>query len=441
MYPWLMTAWLAIHGGGAPPRSAASGLTPVSTAVQSSDRLEIGGLIAMTADALPKEGAAEVRPLAGLAVTARPSRALRLRFEGFAEALAADRGEPVTDAAVRVREAWFEIIGGHVDVRAGYGRLSWGRLDEVQPSDVINPLDTSRFLLEGRSAARLPVSFVRARAFSSERLVVEGLIVPAFRRGSFDELDESTSPFNLVNDVVLPATLAATSRAVEHVEPEASWGNVSGGGRVSATVGRVDVTAGVFRGFDGFGLVTFEPTVGQVVGQGPSTAVVGRLVERYPRFTMLSGDFETVVREWAIRGEAAVFVDKQFLGVRRPGSVGGRALDAGLGFDRRTGEFRVFGSVLVHRQWSNEDPDIDRTDVSLVGSVERQFSRDRYLVRAFAVVNPGDASAFARGLFTWSLRDNVAIEGSAAMFLGTGDDTLSRFTGRDFVLARVRYRW
>ena len=43
----------------------------------------------------------------------------------------------------------------------------WGRLDEVQPSDVINPVDAARFLIDGRAAARLAVPFVRGRFFAS----------------------------------------------------------------------------------------------------------------------------------------------------------------------------------------------------------------------------------------------------------------------------------
>ena len=121
---------------------------------------------------------------------------------------------------------------------------------------------------------------------------------------------------------------------------------------------------------------------------------------------MISGDFETVAGEWAIRGELAAFVEKQFAGVTAPGPVDGGALDGGVGFDRRTGDYRVFGSVLVRREWSARIPALRRTDVSLVGSIDRTFARDRYLARAFAVVNPGDGSGFLRGLLVWTARDN-----------------------------------
>ena len=54
-----------------------------------------------------------------------------------------------------------------------------------------------------------------------------------------------------------------------------------------------------------------------------------------------------------------------------------------------------------------------------------------------AVVNPHDAAGFVRALFTWSAHDNVSVEASAAVFLGDGDDLLSRFQDRDFGFTRL----
>jgi hypothetical protein len=408
--------------------------SPQSPSTSAEKRLEIAGQAAMLADMLPRRDVAEIRPQAGIELSFRPSSVVRLKFDGFAEGLVADRGGRVTDAAVRVREAWIEFASGKGDLRAGFGRVTWGRLDEIQPSDVINPLDTARYLFDGRSAARLPVALVRGRWFVSDDVVVEGVLAPVFRRATFDELDENTSPFNLLNDLVLPAGVVVSPEVVRH-EPETSWSNVSGGGRLSGTIGRVDIAAGVFRGFDSFGVLSFEPDF----PSSPGTTVTGTLVERFPRFTMVSGDFESVTGDWAWRGEAAVFTEKTLQGAAGT-AVKGRAFDAGAGVDRRTGQFRVFASAILHRQWSSEDPSASRTDVSLVGSIERQFGRDRYLARAFAVINPGDASGFVRGLMVWRVRDDVSVEGSVAVFLGDGDDTLARFKTRDFVLARVRWR-
>ena len=418
---------LAVGQAPAPAQQPAS---------SSRSSITVDGQVVILGDTLPRRDAAELRPsvLLDLSGTLR-----RLRFEAelAVEALLAHRDEFVSDAAVRPRDIWAEISAGRVELRGGYGRVIWGRLDEIQPTDVVNPIDAARFLLDGRSEARLPVGFVRARVFAGETLTIEGVLVPWFRRASFDQRDEPTSPFNLVNDAVLPLGVATSSREVRQDEPAASWANVSGGGRVSGTIKKVDVAVAAFRGFDGFGPIRFE-----ITGPGPvAPLVVGELVESHPRFTMIGGDFETVLGKWALRGELATFPERQLAGVSRPGLVSGSSVDAGLGFDRRTGDFRVFGSVIVHQEWSNEDPAVEREDWNLVGSIERPFRRDRWLVRVFGIVNPGDQSSFLRGLVSWKPRDNVSVEASGGAFLGTSDDAIGRFKGRDFLFGRLKYHF
>jgi hypothetical protein len=398
-------------------------------------RPTLRGEVSILADALPRREVTELRSELRVESDLRPWDWLRAHADVSVAALAGDRGGAEAHALGRVNDAWIELAGARGDLRAGYGRIVWGRLDEVQPSDVINPIDAARLILTGRSDARRAVAFVRGRLFAAERLTIEGILSPVFRRGTFDELDERSSPFNLVRDVVLPASAAAPADIVVRNGPVVAWDNMSGGVRTSATVGRVDVAAAIYRGFDGFGIIAFEPAF----AEGPAPAVVGRLMERYPRFTMIAGDVETVSGDWAWRGEAAAFVEKRLPSAMVPGGVDGKAIEAGVGFDRRAGDYRVYASAIVRREWSGEDPSVNRTHLNLVGSIERSFDRDRYRARAFAVINPGDAAAFVRGVFSWSVRDNVAVEGSAAAFLGTSDDALGRFKRRDFLFTRLRY--
>jgi len=393
--------------------------------------VETSGTVSALFDAVPRQDAAELRTRASVEISVRPAAAFQLFVEAEAQGLLADRSGSQTAGALHVREAWIEAAGRRADVRAGVGRIVWGRLDEVQPTDIVNPIDAARFLIDGRSDARLSVAFARGRVFIADDVRIEAILAPIFRRGTFDSLDESTSPFTLTADAVLPPGVTVPDRDVLHVEPATTWGNVSGGGRVEATIGGVDVAGSVYRGFEGLG-----PTTLRLEPFDPATpGLVGRIVQYHPRFTMIGGDFETVVGEWAVRGEAAAFVDRTLATPTQ--LVDGRSFDAGIGVDRRAGDYRFFASTLVHREWASEEPAVERTDVTLVGSIERRFSRDRYLARTFAVVNPADASAFVRGLFAWSLRDNVSLDVSAGLFLGTGDDTLARFNGRDFAFSRL----
>jgi hypothetical protein len=358
-----------------------------------------------------------------------PAESWRIRAGVFVDALLADRrplmtGTTATAAIARPAELYVEFRGASFDVRAGMSRIVWGRLDEFQPTDVVNPVDLSRFMLEGRSEARLPVGVVRGRLFLPASTTVEAIIVPVFRAGRFDQLDEDTSPF-----------LLAPPGVRERHDPGTSWRNVQGGGRVTSTIGRVDWGVSAWRGFEHFPAyvpLTFAPD--------PLALVLPRFAEVFPRFTMVGADFETVRGPWGLRGELAWF-----------DSATPRSFEGGIGADRRAGNYRVALNAVISRA---ED-----TDVTLVGWAERSFARETRSVRLLAVYDPSDDTSFVRGITSWNVRDNVSLEASAGWFppsrevgtrlsaANTGDstavprsgiDVLSLLSRRDFVYTRLR---
>ena len=360
-----------------------------------------------------------------------PSPSLRITLSGFAEGLLSRRPVPdasgrelgttrVTDGLFRVQDANVELTIGKLDVLAGFARVVWGKLDELQPSDVINPLDVSKFFFEGRNEARLPVALVRARVFIRDDVTFEGIYVPAFRRGRFVQLDEPTSPFNLTAGV-----------AVIRDEPAFTFENAQGGIRISSTAARVDWSVSAYRGFEPFGFFTAVP-------------VAPGIHETHPRFTMIAGDFEAVRGEWGIRGEAAAFVDDNFQSADGR-VVEGQSVEAGAGIDRRAGLYTLSFTVLYHHESYDETligadgPERRRNDVSLITSADRTFAREKYRTRMFAVYNPSETSAFVRGILTASLRDNLSLEGSLGWFISSGRDLVGRFSDDDFAYVRLKY--
>ena len=143
-------------------------------------------------------------------------------------------------------DAFVELTIGRLDLLAGFGRVVWGRLDEVQPTDVVNPLDVVAVLLRraqrGAAAGRADAG----SAVPLGRASIEAVYVPVFRRGRFDQLDEPTSPFS---PAACPGERIAVCLAIGCPDAAAGdrrrravgWrGNAQGGARFSATTGRID---------------------------------------------------------------------------------------------------------------------------------------------------------------------------------------------------------
>lgn len=371
------------------------------------------GYVSVFADHLPNREATELRARAFAEQKADAGAHVRLVASGFVEGLVADRSGAVRDVAAEIHELTATLRTKRIDLTAGFGRVVWGRLDELQPTDVVNPLDVSRFFFEGRSEARLAVPLVRAAVYAGEHASVEAVYVPFFRRGRFDRLDEPTSPFTLRPDVPFADR-----------SPARTAGNAQGGVRGSFTSGRVDWSVSAYRGRRAFGIYA---------AADPFT------IERvYPRFTMIGGDFETVSGPWGVRGEVAAFMTDAFQPQTAGPAPTGSSFDAGGGVDRKAGDYRVSGQVLVHRE-SYQDGRGGRTDVSLIVSADRTFARQKYEGRLFGVYNPTSGAAFVRGIARANLRDNVALEGSAGAFTGGGTDNIGRFADSDFAYLRLKY--
>jgi hypothetical protein len=373
---------------------------------------------------------------------------------------------------VRPADLFVDIVTSRFDLRAGAARLVWGRLDEFQPTDVVNPIDLSRFLMEGRSEARLSVGLVRGRLFLPRSTTVEAVLVPHFRRGRFDQLEEESSPFNLARSnfrlkaeatestspteftIAMESTSPTESTsAVPRVrdEPDAGIDSLQGGVRVTSTTARVDWGVSAYRGIRAFPISTLT-TVGADLKVGPSGTPSGPLTfvlrESFPRFTMIGGDFETVRGPWGVRGEIAAFVEDTLQSTRTVQGVPGHSITAGIGVDRRAGDYRVAANALW--SWSGADADdpvgrafvgddeVERTDLSFVLAADRSFARETRTVRVFAVYDPADSTAFARVIGALSLRDDVWLEGSAGVFTGSSLDVIGRLTRRDFIYARLK---
>jgi hypothetical protein len=400
------------------PTAAAAAVIVVALALGPSDAYaqssfqRPSGYASLFASHFPNRDASEVRPRLFVEEKITASNNVRFVFSGFAEALAG-RDEA---AIARVHEATVAAKLGRLDLYAGYGRVVWGRLDELQPTDVVNPLDLSRFFFEGRSEARLPVVVLRPRVYLSDDLFVEGVYVPAFRLARFDQLAESSSPFNII----------PTSIEGERPEgPPVAWRNGQGGARLNATTGRLDWSVSAFRGFEAFEIYEVPPAGVQAT---------------FPRFTMVGADFETVFGQWGVRGEFAAFMRDSFQqpSVSIPALAEGRSLDVGVGVDRKAGDYRFSGTALLHREtYDSRTP--SETHVSLIVSADRSFAGEKYLLRGFTVYNPSEKSIFARAIATAKLHDDVAAEASAGWFAGEGIDTIGRFASSDFVYLRLKY--
>ena len=360
----------------------------------------------------------------------RTSERLMLRGAGWVDGLVADRtGTRRQAATLQPQEITATLTTPALDLTAGIGQVVWGRLDEVQPTDVVNPIDVSRYFLDGRAEARRSVGLVRARSYLPGGVTADLVYVPIFRPGTFDLLQASTSPFSLAPRETCVPGAGCVPVTVHDATPSTRWRHGQGGGRISATARRVDLAVMAWRGFEA--LPTYEAALPGATGV--------TLLGVHRRTTVVGADAETVRGAWGLRAEAAWHLDDTFQAVEGVAAVEGRSVEAGLGVDRRAGDYRVSMSALVIERRARRAvaTAIDTRDLQLVSAIDRSFAGETRRVRVFAVYNPHDDSAFVRGTASWSPRDGAWIEAAAGWLTGHSTDTLSRLADRDFLSLRL----
>lgn len=419
----------------------ALGLLAAAATARAQPTATLTGYTSLMLDAVPDApgpaatpaGAVEWRGRVFLDTRVTFGARLTLRAAAWAEGLAGKRnGTTRREAIAQPHEVSFTWSTQAVELTAGVGQVVWGRLDEFQPTDVVNPIDVTRFFLEGRAEARRAVGLARARVFLPGGATLDAVYVPVFRAATFDMLGEATSPFSLVpREVCL--SLGCLPVATANVRPPVTAASGQGGARLSATTGRVDWALMAWRGFEAVPLyvaaVPFVPRGGR--------AAVDAV---HPRTTVVGGDVETVRGAWGLRGELAWHLEDTLQATDRVAALAARSVEGGVGVDRRAGDYRVSATVLgvARRLRTGAAGLVDRHDLQIVTSVDRSFARETRRLRVFGVYNPGDRSAFLRGVGGVSVRDGWWLEASAGWLTGRGVDTLSRLAERDFVYLRAK---
>jgi hypothetical protein len=390
-------------------------------------RLSLHGKADDIAVAFLEQEIFENRNRAHIELKYSPSGWLSLKASGYGEFLYRSDVEDRAAGNFRMHETYLDLRAPFFDLRIGYSNVVWGVLDEIQPNDVINPIDVSRFFFEGRSKARLPIPNVSTDIYLPADLRLGIVLVPFFEKGVFDQLEEETSPFN----VIAKQPLAGFDRSEEL--PEETLRNMEYGARLSWTIRETDIDLYAYKGREDFPILAisdFTPFPFNL-----------EITDYYPRFTMFGGDMETVVGKWGLRGEAAVFLDDSFQHPVGLEVVTGKSLQIGIGGDRKFGD-NIVNLNLVYQRRSSDNAFLESPEeLSLVAGFDRSFSYDLKNMSLLSVYNPVDKTLFLR----WNGRDNLFrnfwLELSLGIFIGSGNDLVGRFQDADFFFLRGLYHF
>lgn len=352
-------------------------------------------------------------------------------LSGRVDGLLSNREEDANDIAGKIDDAHLNFFFPKAEVTLGYSKVFWGKLDQLAPIDIVNPLDISRLFLEAeRKEAKRAVPLFMVSPYFGEESRLDFILVPFFEEGTYDELNEETSPFNIVH---FPAPL--DQLPVEEELPSRDLENIEYGGRFSSTFREFDWSLYYFRGFCDFPLyrVTyhFNPISNEMTP--------GKIKAEHVKNTMFGYDFEFVEGKWGIRGEGAFFTDQGFQKKETVDYTRGDSFIGGFGVDRSFGDNYLNLSALYGKIFVDDDIEERKEEITLLATIEREFSYETKVVKLFSVYNTRSNSMFLKGTLSINLVENLWVDLSIGIFDGREKDILSKLKDSDFVYIKCKY--
>ena len=266
----------------------------------------------------------------------RPSSTLDLRFEAdhqrrFRLVVAGrvgydgkignpDRGNPWLDLAevyqdkdlfVGLDEAYFEVVFRDVEIRLGKQKISWGRLDDLQPTDNLNPEDLTEFFFRPELERKIGVPGASLTWYAGP-WTTEVVWNPFYTARRFPHREDRWFPplLEIPEEVTTPlGTLPVQAHYPDVDAPPHTFASSDAGLRVERHFGSAEISASVFHGWDktstfgARGTATVVPTGIPESPAAPSADV--RIFPSLHRITVVGADLAVPVWLLALRAEAA----------------------------------------------------------------------------------------------------------------------------------------
>jgi len=194
-----------------------------------------------------------------------------------------------------LKEAYLDYYTKYVDLRLGQQTNSWGKADELNPTDVLNPQDMSN-ITEDKSLRKTGIFQAKADIKLYD-FILTALWKPVFEYMQVPALDSRWAFFSIPNTISLPAP----------VYPENKFTNTEWAFKLARTISSVDFSLSYFDGWDNI----FTPVMS--VNASTRQVTLDKLITH--RTKMFGADFATSIASVGFWGEGAYFLTEDNEGV------------------------------------------------------------------------------------------------------------------------------
>jgi hypothetical protein len=208
-------------------------------------------------------------------------------------------------------EAYVDVYAGAFELRLGRQKVSWGQLDDLQPTDHVNPEDLTEFIFVPELERKIGVPAARLGGYWGP-WTLDLVWSPVYSALRFPDRDDRWFPplLEVPERVVTPlGSVPVRTRYPDVDAPPHTLGSSEAGARVTRFLRGAEMSASVFHGWDKTQTYSLRGTATVIPTGVPTAPVAPRVdlsvVPSIHRITVVGGDMAIPIWLLALRAEAA----------------------------------------------------------------------------------------------------------------------------------------
>lgn len=318
-----------------------------------------------------------------------------------------------------LREAFFDVALGGMDLRIGRQILTWGVGDLLFITDVFPKDWTAFFTGMPLEYLKRGVDGARIR-WNGSRFGLEAVWIPRATEDRLPGADRFLLPYPLDGSV-----------AFSIAPPPAGLSHSEAGLRAFGRLGRADLTLVAFRGH--WRAPALDPSTAQGF---------------YPRLAVYGGSLQAPIRGGILNVEAGYYQSRQDLEGRNPWIPNSqwRAL---VGYQRQIGPNRILGIQYYGEGWRHHgayrsslppgSPVAGPYRDLLTLRLEQGLRQETLRLEGFLFWSPGDGDGLFQPRVVWRAFDEVTVVLGGNVFWGTASTSLGMMDPNDNLYLWIRW--
>ncbi len=333
---------------------------------------------------------------------------------------------------IDLREAYVTANYGPLEIKAGQMTLNWGRTDEINPIDVVNPEDITEFYTIEKMERKMPILLLNCLLYLGD-FTLQAALIPFFEptvlpdRGPWAQkmLIEFKNNFpDIYNSLDFDDREGAGKRDIENAETAV---------RLTGLLGSLDIGLVFFYGYND------QPAI-KIDFPNQMYEVI------YKKFHGYGIDFAYSIEGYGFRGEF-FYRDRVLYSYQQ--SIFNIDNHESADFQSVVGVDKIFGDnllILLQVMYNRildykEDMIMDEEVIMGMGTIQDKFFREELAIAFDCYYGFKDKDWMIGPRIEYSLTDNLKVKATGFIVDGPEDADLGQFKNNDMVTLLISYNF